>query len=431
MKRVIGSLAAAMMSAALWGCNAVKNIFQEQGAVVSTSAATSAPGGVDPSSGTTATSAPGGVDPSASPTGTVVIVPDGQDLRPTPIPSPTSNPSSTPTAEPTSTPTPRPLWAPYNNFTWKYLTPKGIEKLQAWSEHGVKLYYSSWNAENLVTGMAKDEETGDIVFELARLDPDEYGFTGGNFYPLKKNIGIDGRPAWGYPDWGFGGTFVERDGNLSFHKPGPAREVGPYVMNTVAGYIGLPRHINGGIKAWDFSKMKSERRLIPPRGVFDGIEIEVAPEVPIKMVSDIVKATYPLDITQNSGSDGGDEFNQRLAYDEKKGVLLIGGWADGERYTPTFWWGAVRETSQGKKLYVGTKQRLWYLHRNSLAETRIVSWIIKQDTVYAIRAAGRYSCDTVRYGRVERDNGVDCWLDTFRFPLDLIIDSPPEPKEKP
>lgn len=426
MKRVIGGLVAVMTTAALWGCDAVRNILQA--ALPQTAQATAAPQTV------TATALPmpevtpvdSGVayspEPWQPPGGTVVICPD-QCPDATPQPTPPSSPIPTPT------PTPRPLWGKYwrgDSWAYNHDFPAELKQLQAWRENGVKLFYANTEAEKVVTGMALDESTGEIAYELTRLDPDEYGFVGGNFYPLKQNVAIDGRPAWGFPDWGFAGTFVERDGKMVFHKPGVDTEHNGTRMNIIAGYINLPSYLNGDkTKLWDFTKVKLLRKLIPPPGVFEGVDIELSPDIPLVMDSDFVAARYPVELgdATNPTGDLRKEFSQRIAYDEKSGILVIGGWTENDR--PVCWWGTVKQTQTGKKLLVGTQEKMWYLYQ--LGGARIISWVIKDGMVCAMRGAGAKSCDKYIYGRASRNSDYDCWIDTFKFPLDYVIDPPPKP----
>lgn len=415
MKRFIGGIVAVVATAALWGCDVVRALMSPtSGSTGSFPTSESIP---DPTPFTVvrgeapvpAPVYPGVSTPFPSATqgaGTVIIVPDGQQASPTPKPSPTS--------------TPPPLWARYTYpESWALYQefPEEVKRLQAWELRGVKILGSNWHdgervlywdyhAREKPISMGFDYAIGEPVYEFAYLQLSEYpALNVAGLLPMSISSGSY--------DAGYGATFVERDGNLVFHKPGPLKRVtvggSEYSAYSIAGYKRLDRHLNGDkARIWDFSKWKSEGRVIAPRGLgLENVEITFDPAI-------------IFDETDPEGE------SVRLAYDQSQGILAVAGGGSG--LVPTVWWGAVRETQDGKKkLHVGYRVDLWFLVDRY---RRVLAWYISKDTVYAFTGRGPEStCDYVAKGTIWRDEkaGVHCYPEVFKFPLDFIVDPPAKP----
>gem|GEM_PF-6021294 len=429
MKRVIGGLMAAMATAALWGCDAVRTIIQ---AALPTSAqATAAP------QTATATAMPvpeitpvdSGVtyspEPWQPPGGTVSICPDQ-------CPDTTPQPTLSPTPEPTPTPVIRPLWRTYfsGNFAYNKF-PEDAQELYSWEPNGVRILRQQYTGNDgeipenwgmymwdpcrdKPTGMARDIEADEVVYEFPCLDPSAYPeLQTAGYAPIAS--------VWekqhGPYDAGYSGTFVERDGKLVFHRPGPVRTMSisgkEYPIYSIAGYKGLSAHLNGAKNpVWDFSRVKTEGILVPPTGVFAGVEISLA-----KQLWNDFYVSDPV----------GESL--RLAYDEKEGTLFVASSVGrASTWAPRVWWGAVR----GNKLVVDYPADLWYLHGYT---SEIFTWVLHKGTFHAVFSRRGYggTGDYIAKGTIRgTEAGVGSSSEVValriaRFPLEYVIDPPPKP----
>lgn len=423
MQRIVGGLVAAVATAALWGCDALKELIPTK-----KSSTVFVGGTSEPTVEITPIKAMPEYSPEPAPVWRTAepVVPHGaRTVQPTTNPTPSSIPSPTPTPIPVY-----PLWDRYFNGSYPHKEfPEAVQVLQAWEQHGVNfdgggtfsvafpIFKHEWDSHNREkpVGMGFDRETGKPVYEFAFLDQAKYPqLQGSGILPMHQ---LWQKHSYKGPyDAGLTATFMEQDGNLAFHKPGQLRQVNvegiEYGIYSIAGYRGLDRHLNG-VKAeiWDFSKLKSELRLIPPAGMLSGVDITV---------DSALAGTF-------IGNDP-DLESARIAYDASQGILLIGGGASTFDWIPDAWWGAVRETQTGaKKLHVGYKVPMWFL-----AEywRRILSWDIVDGTVYAFTGRGsRSTCDYIAKGTIYRDTyGLDCHPYVMRFPLDMILDLPEKPE---